>query len=149
RNARIVATLPLSGTYVLMANSYARGETGTYQLQAQANSTTSPSATGVLLEQEGFLGAENARLPDGSFYEEYRFQGEAGQSVTLTLESQEFDTYLILLNAQGDKLAENDDMTQESTNSRLTVNLPRTGVYRVLVNSYQRGERGRYRLTVQ
>ncbi|NEO26171.1 MAG: trypsin-like serine protease, partial [Kamptonema sp. SIO4C4] len=46
RNARIVATLPLSGTYVLMANSYARGETGTYQLQAQANSTTSRRRTG-------------------------------------------------------------------------------------------------------
>ncbi|MDB9314260.1 trypsin-like peptidase domain-containing protein [Spirulina sp. CS-785/01] len=149
RNARIVATLPLSGTYLLMANSYTRGETGNYQLQARANSTASPSATGVLLQQEGFLGTQNLRLPDGSFYEEYRFEGRAGQSVTLTLESQEFDTYLILLNAQGDKLAENDDVTDGNTNSRLTVNLPRTGVYRVLVNSYQQGERGRYRLTVR
>lgn len=36
KNARIVATLPLSGTYLLLANSYQAGEAGTYRLRGLA-----------------------------------------------------------------------------------------------------------------
>jgi CHAT domain-containing protein len=35
-NARIVLTLPSTGTYTLVVNTYGPGETGTYQLQVQA-----------------------------------------------------------------------------------------------------------------
>lgn len=39
KNARIVATLPISGTYFLLANSYQAGESGTYALRALASAT--------------------------------------------------------------------------------------------------------------
>jgi len=156
-NARIVLTLPLDGTYTVVANSYRGGETGRYALRASTldgrpSQPSAPSApNNALVRHEGILvpGAGTATLPDGSLYKEYTFEGRTGQSVTMTLESPDFDTYLILLDARGNKLAENDDAGQGTTNSQLTVRLPDSGVYRVLVNAYDRRGRGRYRLTIR
>ncbi|NJO20803.1 MAG: hypothetical protein HC838_13215 [Spirulinaceae cyanobacterium RM2_2_10] len=152
-DARIVLTLPTSGTYTVIANSYQGGETGRYAVRVQSlNRSAVPTApSNALVRQEGVLapGAGTATLPDGSLYQEYTFQGRAGQSVLVTLESPDFDTYLIVLDSQGRKLAENDDAQGNTTNSQLSLRLPNNDTYRVLVNAYDRGGRGRYRLTIR
>jgi serine protease Do len=153
-NARLSVQLPYTGTYLILANAYAEGETGRYQLRlsgsggnAGANQGT-PQGSGSLLRQQGSLGPGDDTLNDGSFYEEYQFQGRAGQTVRLRLSSDVFDTYLILLDDQGNRLGENDDRNPNDTNSELVVTLPRNGSYIVIVNAFDRTGQGAFLLTV-
>ncbi len=152
-NAKIVATLPADGTYLLMANSYDAGEAGTYSLRAQASTARAGSSASqgrFILQQEGILGPGASVLPsDGSLYRQYTFEGRAGQSVTINLASPDFDTYVALLDPNGQLIGENDDASQSDPTSQLSITLPRTGVYRVIVNAYDRRGRGRYLLTIR
>lgn len=85
---------------------------------------------------------------DGSLYDQYTFSGSKNQTIKIYLESQEFDTYLMLLDAQGNKLAENDDQGEDISNSFLHVTLPKQDTYHVVVNSYQPQSQGKYNLRV-
>lgn len=107
----------------------------------------------VILEQNGELTpAKSSVLPsDSSLYDEYTFEGTQGQKVVVTVESTDFDTYLAIFNSQGELLAENDDVTQQNSNSELTVTLSASGRYRVIVNAYDPPPKGRgkYSLSVR
>jgi serine protease Do len=152
-NARIVATLPIDGTYLLMANSSEAGQAGTYRLRAQATTIGTGNAVSqgsYVLRQQGILGPGSFVLPsDGSLYRVHAFEGRAGQSVTINLASPDFKTYLALIDPIGQSIGENEKVSQNDNNSRLTITLPRTGIYRVIVNAYDRRGRGRYILTVR
>ena len=152
-NARIVATLPVDGTYLLMANSFEAGQAGAYQLRAQGATVGSPDAASqerFVLQQQGILGPGSFVLPsDGSLFKVHTFEGRAGQSVTINLASPDFKTYLALLDPRGESIGENDQVNQNDNNSRLTVTLPQTGIYRVIVNAYDRRGSGRYLLTIR
>ncbi|MBS0016569.1 MAG: trypsin-like peptidase domain-containing protein [Arthrospira sp. SH-MAG29] len=154
-NARIQVTLPDTGTYTLLANSYQAGETGNYRLRlrtvAGGSRSELPSSDNVMLRRSGMLDSDNASvLPsDGSLYREYSFDGQAGQSVRIDLTSSDFDTYLALFSSNGRLVGENDDISDTDTNSRLTVTLPATGPYRVVVNAFDSTGRGQYLLTVR
>jgi len=152
-NSRIVATLPADGTYLLMANSYQAGQAGGYSLQAQVGDNSagnSANQSRFILRQEGILGSGASVLPsDGSLYQEYTFEGRAGQSVTINLASQDFDPYLALVDPNDQVVGENDDVSQSNPNAALTVSLRRTGTYKVIVNSYDKSGRGRYLLTIR
>ena len=55
-------------------------------------------ADGLLLSEEGALAEGDLVLPtDNSLYDQYTFEGQEGQSVTITLESDEFDSYVALI----------------------------------------------------
>ena len=65
----------------------------------------------------------------------YTLDAEAGQVLTITLMSDDFDTYLTLLDADGESINENDDMS--GTNSGFTgFELPASSSYSLLVESY-------------
>jgi serine protease Do len=148
-NARLVTTAVASGTYTILANSYSVGEVGEYRLQVAADSVA-PRNTAFLLQEEGFLGQGASVLPsDGSLYQEHIFYGEAGQRVTVTMESNEFDTYLILIGPNDQVIEQNDDIGPNNYNSSITVTLPATGNYRAIANSYDATGRGRYSIRVQ
>ncbi|MEY3300205.1 MAG: hypothetical protein RLZZ597_3465 [Cyanobacteriota bacterium] len=152
-NARLSVQLPYTGTYLVFANAYAEGETGRYQLRisgsgGSGNTSSNPQGGDSILRQQGTLGPGNDTLSDGSFYQEYRFQGRAGQSVRISLSSDVFDTYLILLDEQGNRLGENDDRRSGDTNSEIAITLPYSGTYRVIVNAFDSQGRGPFLLTV-
>lgn len=152
-NSRIVATLPANGTYLLMANSYDAGQAGSYSLQAQATTSSAVNPGGqqnFILQQEGFLDENALKLPaDGSLYRVHTFEGRAGQSVTINLASQDFDTYLALVDPDEKVIGENDDISRSNPNSQVSVILRRSGTYTVIVNAYDRQGRGRYFLTIR
>ena len=149
-NARLSLQLPSSGTYTIVANAYAEGEVGRYQLRLMevGGGTISSTPGGVILRQQGRLGPGNPTLQDGSYFQEFNFQGRAGQRIRLRLASDSFDTYLLLLDQASNTLAENDDASSRTTNSELTVTLPRDGQYSVIVNAYNQGEQGEFLLVV-
>ena len=101
------------------------------------------------LLQNGVLEEGDNQLPsDKSFYDTYAFSGNAGQSVTISIESADFDTYVMLIDPEYKQIAENDDISQENRNSAITIELPKNGTYVVIVNSVDASGKGNYTLTV-
>ena len=102
----------------------------------------------TLVATEGRLIPGDAVLDDGSLYDQYVFSGNNGQYVTISLESDDFDPYLILLDPNGQRIGENDDVSRTNRNSRLVMPLPVTGTYTAVANSYESGKNGRYTIRV-
>ncbi|MBD2099674.1 trypsin-like peptidase domain-containing protein [Leptolyngbya sp. FACHB-261] len=161
QNARIQVRLPADGTYSLLANTYEAGQSGRYTLQAVLGQATRQPSTPQtpqtpqtrnsrpILQESGSLQNGDRQIPrDGSLFDAYTFQGRAGQRVTITLTSQQFDAYLILRTAAGRVVAEDDD-SAGGTNAQITVVLPTDGAYQVIANAIDRTGRGSYQLLVR
>jgi CHAT domain-containing protein/uncharacterized protein HemY len=116
--------------------------------KSEETSTEPTNLSLPLLEEEGILEAGDATLDDGSLYDAYTLAGKANQTLAITLESLDFDTFLLVFDEQGNEIARNDDIDTEAGNyhSFVTVTLPADGTYRVLANGLNASSRGRYRL---
>lgn len=103
-----------------------------------AIATLSPrAATAQSLEQTGTLAPMENR---------HTFEGTAGSTVTIRMQSDEFDPVLALLGPNGAELAANDD-ADRSLNSRIVYAIPSNGTYTVLARSFG-GNGGAYKVTV-
>ncbi|MGB7445233.1 MAG: trypsin-like peptidase domain-containing protein [Coleofasciculaceae cyanobacterium] len=92
----------------------------------------------------GRLGPGSNVLPvDNSYFDLYVFEGRAGQQVQIEMSSRELDAYLILLDPNGNDLAQDDD-GNGNNNSRIIVTLPANGTYLLMANSYDAGQAGTY-----
>ena len=91
---------------------------------------------------------ENSELfeDDGSYFQKHTFTGKAGEAITIELNSSEFDAYLMLIDPKSNKIAENDD-GGENNNAKITMTLPTTGIYTVIVNTHEKGQQGSYTLS--
>lgn len=85
---------------------------------------------------------------DGSLYDFYPLEGSAGDSFNIYLESDQFDTFVALVDSNGNTIKENDDISEEDSNSRIRVTLPENGTYNIIVNTYDEQGTGNYVLTV-
>ena len=134
------SSIPFDGEKVLRSHTSA---------SHHPSQTKQEDAAGtVLLEVEGTLETGDQTFEDGSLFDVYPFEAEAGQTITIRMTSDEFDTYLILIDADGQTVGENDDSTLVDTNSTLTLLLPDKGTYRIIAVAFSNTEQGRYRLTV-
>lgn len=70
----------------------------------------------------------------------------AGSTYVVDLASPHFDTYLVLEDAAGKRLAQNDDFGG-TLNSRLVFTAPATGTYRVIASAL--GDRGQGSFVLQ
>ena len=59
-----------------------------------AQSTPKNQTEQIFLEVEGRLEAGDRKLDDGALSDIHRFEGQAGQTVTVRLESNDFDSYV-------------------------------------------------------
>ncbi|NER79887.1 MAG: hypothetical protein F6K42_09945 [Leptolyngbya sp. SIO1D8] len=120
-------------------------------IEAEVSEASAPQESPVtfVLQQDGRLEPGDQIAPDGSLFDRYSFEGQAGQSVTITVTSEDFDTYLLLLDNTESVLAQNDDTGFNSTNSALSITLPADGTYQVVVNSFWSDGQGNYSLTIQ
>ena len=105
----------------------------------QASSRTPQSLTGQLDQNSAVL------EDDGSYYATHTFEGTAGETLAISLSSDDFDTYLIVLGPNREMIAEADDGAG-GTNSLLIMTLPTTGTYITVANTYEAGETGPYRV---
>ncbi|MEM6253212.1 MAG: tetratricopeptide repeat protein [Cyanobacteria bacterium P01_D01_bin.156] len=111
--------------------------------------TAAPSRAQMpLLQLEGALELGDAQFEDGTFYDEYQFEVEAGDAVVITLESEAFDTYLLLSDEAGEFIATNDDFA-DATNSAIGIVLSEAGTYLVGANAYEANIQGNYSLRVE
>ena len=120
------------------------------ELEAESEVAADSIVTGLLetVERGSLEQGDRVISDDGSFYDSYPLEGQAGDSFNIYLESDEFDAFVALIDAKGNIIDQNDDISQEDSNSRIKVTLPEDGVYNVIVNTYDEGGTGKYVLTV-
>ncbi len=100
--------------------------------------------------ERGFLEEGDKVIPnDGSFYDSYPLSGKAGESFVISLESADFDTFLAIMDEEGNVLEQNDDLGEDDRNSQLQVTFPRDGTYSLIINAYDQGGTGAYILTIR
>ncbi|QCS50036.1 hypothetical protein FEK30_11655 [Picosynechococcus sp. PCC 11901] len=115
---------------------------------ATQSSTPSQTQTGANSRQwRGTLTRNSRVFDDGTFYNAHLFTGQAGDTIQITLETQAFDGLLILVDPQGEAIAQIDD-NWKGEKETLVIKLPDTGEYTIVVNSYEAGETGDYLLSL-
>lgn len=92
----------------------------------------------ALLQQQGTL----APMEDA-----YTFDGEAGQTMTIELQSEDFDTILLLKGPNGEIITSNDDYGG-TLNSTIVIELPEAGTYSAVASSFS-GQGGNYQIEVR
>lgn len=153
-DSRITIRLPEDGAYHLHVSSEDQGGVGRYTLTVEpvADVPAVPSAVEMGADMEGWLTEGDAREQDrGSLYDLWTFRGTAGETVRITMKSDEFDTYLYfgrMVDGEWVVIDTNDD-GEENTDSELTVTLPDTGEYQIHASAFVERGSGPYRLRVE
>lgn len=94
----------------------------------------------------GEFGIGDAILANHNYYKLYTFEGRKNQQVSIEMTSQEIDPSLILLDADGRKIARNEDISASDFNSKIITTLPKDNIYIVLAISSQGKQSGTYSL---
>ena len=158
-DARVSATLPRDGEYVVRANTLSEGQTGSYTLLLESGVEAAPApraasgrAAAIALGTpvSGELRTGDEVLDDDSFADTYAFQGRSGQQLEITLRSSDFDAYLAFGRPRdgGFSQLESDDDGAGGTDSKLSVTLGEDGAYLVRANTLFKNKTGRYTLRV-
>ena len=156
KNARIAIALPSTGKYTLYANSFEVGQTGSFTISGRLSNNFTAQSTGeptgdqsVILLKNGILGTQSRVFArDGSLFETFSFNGQAGQVVQIELVSADFHPYLVLFAPNSKVLQENNGLPSRNKAS-MTLELPLTGTYQTIVNTFDRTGKGTYKLIVK
>lgn len=174
-NATINATIssfPLTedGTYTIIATRFGLGvgtSVGEYELSLQLSEGDSPadehaSDENTSSEEEfefnigqiAFDEPVRGQLNTQNFAELWDFEGQEGAiiSIQMTRQSNDLDTYIILIDDQGNELASNDDGLDGTASSEITgYSLPYSGLFTIVATRYgfESGtSRGEYELVM-
>lgn len=120
--------------------------------QRQETAPSKPSIASLPMNGEAITASFKSgdkTLPDNTYFHPYAFQGKAGQTIVIEMEGQQIDPGLMLYyydqKAQKTSLVEqNDDVSTQNFDSKLTVTLPKDGAYIVLASVFETGEAGDY-----
>jgi len=157
-DSRIEHTLTAAGTYYIRANTLGADETGSYTIRLQRVGSTPQAITqrstgsvrnltiGETISEQ--LTAENEMLQDSSYAQRYRVQLAAGQQVQITLQGDDFDAYLMLLDDEGTVVARDDD-SAGGTDARIDYTAVKSGAHIIIVNSLGKQEEGAFALFVE
>ena len=145
RRSQVAMELPESGDYIVGVTSYKADETGAYEVRID-RSAASRAAAGPRVEY-GDLAAGDETLESGEYADAHRFEGVPGQRVRLDVSSSDFDTYLMLIDPNGES-AENDDAEGLPGHSVVEADITEVGTHLVVVTSYEPDETGSYELSM-
>jgi hypothetical protein len=161
-NSRVTIEFPQTGVYRVVASTLGSG-TGAYRLVATEEPgprsdescvpPTSDDAPEYDVEavrvvgslaweetREGSLTGDEPEYGD-RLMQAWTLEGQAGERIAIEMRSSDFDSYLYLAGPGFDDPTYNDDGAG-NLNSRLCVELPADGSYRVLAGPYSGGEAG-------
>jgi len=94
----------------------------------------------------GELTPNDAQRQSGKYEDVFTVQGRRGGRLDLRLSSADFDSYLVVTGPEGFTLSNDDEPGTEALDSRLVLEFPADGAYRVAVTTFRPGETGAYRL---
>jgi hypothetical protein len=143
--------LPADGEYTIEATSFSRFSTGSYTLTVSEGSTGPVVSGDTVAQDSGEISIGDAvtgSLNTSTVTTRYTFEAEAGQVVTISLTSEDFDTYVRLLDPSGSELAYDDD-SGGNLDSRIgPFTLPSNGTYTISVESFGGSATGSYNLSL-
>ncbi|NJL94595.1 MAG: hypothetical protein HC915_13155 [Anaerolineae bacterium] len=132
-NSRIDFTLPSAGAYVISAGGYTPGA---FTLELLGPGGPDTRSQFPVIQYGQTLSGQSIDIFSFSYY---TFSGTAGDEVTIIASSPTVDTYLQLGTADGNLLAENDDLSITNLDAQITTVLPTTGEYLIGVAGYTPG----------
>jgi len=147
-NAEITYTASVEGVYTLVV-THILDTSGNYLLTVNLSGGTAPpppvnGTDGLIVEHEGYMGDDVS-----DYYHEITLQ--AGQAVVVFAEATggDLDTYLLLRDAAGNTVIENDDRDYPNDlNAELAYASATGGTYTIVVSNFA-GTSGQYRLTAR
>ena len=164
-HARIRLTVLESGTFHIVASSLSYRSTGRYRLRAAENPPAGPSIScggidgsglaalpsfgSIRLGQEvfGTLGNAEASVQDDRPVQAWSLDGRAGDRLTISLSSDDYDSYLYFYGPGMSEVQTNDD-GGDGLNSEMTVTLTQDGTYTIGAAALSSGSMGSYRLSL-
>lgn len=130
------------------------GESTTVPRTVESSTTSTPTPFAVFTETPAMSMDASPTLPapaegdaievgdtvEGTLTSEapaiaYTFEGEADQTLNITLVASEFDSYLTVLDEDGTEIAFDDD-SAGNLDSRISITLPADGTYTIIAQSY-------------
>lgn len=150
-------TLPLSGTYTILATSFNPDVTGGYTLSLVVESVGGCPVLPIRVGQtvnEALTTTDCVFQPGspraGSYVDTYTFDGATGQQIAVTM-SAAFDTFLVIIAPNGQFIE--DDDGGGGTNSRIPagggfLTLGANGTYTIYATSFDPNVTGSYTLTL-
>jgi hypothetical protein len=139
-NDPLIVQFLTAGTYQLAARASASGSGGLYQVTLITTLGPRPPFCGALASLPlgsgvtANLGTTSCQYVDGTFADIYPVTLAGDTSVDLRLNSNDFDAYLVLLDAKGNLLVQDDD-SGGGTNSRIVQQLS-AGTYYVVAKPF-------------
>lgn len=166
-HSRITTTLPLPGTYTVVVSALGIPGASAFTLSASAEpgpmtgaggcgagSAWDPAVLGSLDsggrslasrgEATGLLTPDDIG-DDGTFAQAWDLVGQAGETVAIDLVSDDFDAFLLLA-GPGLMGVQSDDDSGGACNSRILLELPESGTYRLVVSAVGDAGEGRFTL---
>jgi hypothetical protein len=139
-------SLPQSGTYFVDVLSYGAGATGTYSLSLEL---TSSGAVPSSVNSEVIAYGSTVNQTLGAWVgDEWLFEGVAGDVITISMVSEDFDTFLDLYDPFLFRVAMDDDGGSGSNSQISSVELPISGVYTIVARSFGPLQGGDYSLSL-
>ena len=141
--------LPVTGRYELRVTAYFAG-TGTYEVTAHTvgsrpptdEDSVEPEGTSVV----GALQQDDQAYASGEHYDEYTVEVGPGETLVAEVQSEEFETYLVMISPSGNRTSRSGLMQHGLSRVRLEVDAAETGAWEVNVTSVSAAETGAYRL---
>ena len=138
-NSQILTNLPTDGDYTVYATSY-RQATGDYTLHVDSYVDDAVERRSLSVGEgpvQGSLDPDDARsIRYGTLIDVYDLACTQGMSITVSLRSAELDSYLLIIDPNGETVGEDDD-SGGALDARLGLTCTMTAGYRVLVTSTQ------------
>lgn len=177
-DAQVVLQAEAGASYVIHAASYAPGETGRYTLHLEETETTiltevdtviavGPGADSVVsaepgpnienmpralaMDETGRLEEGDTLQANGALMDVFTYHGIAGDTITIQMESDDFDTAVRVLIQRDDGVWEEigfDDDGGSGTDSELTMLLAWDDTYSIHAAALNPGEGGAYRFRI-
>lgn len=99
----------------------------------------------------GRLETSDPTLADDSHFDDYTYRGRAGERLTITLRSGDFDAFLQWGTGGGASFAlvDSDDDGGGGTDAQLEVTVGADGIHTIRANSYSGGQTGAYTISVE
>lgn len=158
-DARLIYVARDSGAHRLLATSSARGEVGTYRLSSIRGTVEAPEDTacagfgpiqGAIQAGQSItaeLTDHDAMLGDSSHYQAWMLTLAPGEKVTIDLQSDAFDAFLVLKRGRNETVLQNDDGGR-GCNSRIVYTATDDRPIRVLANTVRPRVTGTFTLRV-
>ena len=117
-------------------------------LPSKAGNLYNPPTLASNREIRDFLSDRDIPTGEGGFARDYRVNLKTGDQVAIDLLSEDFDTMVMLIGADGSTIAENDDGPDGSTNSLLFARINEGGDYIIRVRAFGETGGGTFRLKI-